>query len=114
MLRALSAGTYTMTGYRIVRSDDQGTEWFVSVILAHHDENKIKIVAGKELKLEIDPTIDVSCAADATSKYIVRSFFKGMHGAGLTIYKKDKRIPLAFTITTPEGKKLESKPMKYG
>ncbi len=112
--RALPAGTYTLTGYRILRCDDDGDEWFTSTILAHYDQHKIKVVAGKVLQLKIDPAIDVSCEADATSKYIVRSFFKGMHGAGLTIYKNGKRIPLGFKITSPDGKALESKAMKYG
>ncbi|MFT4550152.1 MAG: hypothetical protein ACI8XO_004857 [Verrucomicrobiales bacterium] len=108
-MRALPTGTYTLTGYRLVRS-----EWFVSVILAHHDHHKIVVEPGKVTTLKIDPTIHMSCKADTTSKFIVRSSFKGMHGAGLTIYKNGKRIPLGFKITPPRGKPLESKAMNYG
>ena len=110
----MPAGTYTLTGYRIVRSDEDGNQWHTSSILAHYDQHKIKIVRGEELELKIDPAIEVSCAADATSKFIVRSWFKGMHGAGLTIYKNGSRIPLGYKITSPDGKPLESKAMKYG
>ena len=110
----MPAGSYTLTGYRILRRDEHGVQWFTSTILAHHDQHKIKVVAGKELELKTDPAIAVSCEVDVTSKVIVRSFFKGMHGAGLTIYKNGKRIPLGYQITSPDGKPLESSAMKYG
>ena len=113
-LRALPAGTYTLTGYRVGREDDQGASWFISVILAHYDKHQITVRPGEISQIEIDPTVAVSCRANATGKFIVQAGLQGMHQAGLTIYRNGKRIPMGFSITAADGKLLESGGMNYG
>jgi hypothetical protein len=56
----------------------------------------------------------MSCKAISTSKFIVQSNVQGLHGAGMTIYRNGKRIPMAYKITDSDGKLIESKGMNYG
>ncbi len=56
----------------------------------------------------------MSCKAIATAKFIVQANVQGMHGAGMTIYRDGKRIPMAYRMTSADGKQIESKSMDYG
>ncbi|MGI9241193.1 MAG: hypothetical protein ACR2RV_10355 [Verrucomicrobiales bacterium] len=113
-LLALPVGTYTLAGYRFCRKDKYGANWFISAILAHYDEHQIIVRPGKVSRIEIDPTVVVSCRANATEKLIVQAGVQGMHGAGLTIYREGRRIPMGFTISAANGKLLETGEMDYG
>ena len=112
-VRPLPPGSYTLTGYRIVRRDDQGTPWFISAISAH-GMRKIEIKPGQTQTININPGVLVRTSPGRNAGVPVTMAILGQQHAGLSIYKNGKRIPINYSITSPGGKLLETGKMKYG
>ena len=123
---ALPPGHYTITGYRIARTDKQGKKWFLSA--TSHGHKKIKITAGKTEKVEIDPRIHLSTTATAQSGKIRGSMMISGDSAGgrlgklliaprrigVSVYRSGKRIPISYRILDNTGAELAGGTMKYG
>ena len=123
---ALPAGHYTITGYRIARTDKQGKRWFLSA--TSHGHRKIRVVAGKTEKVEIDLRIHLSTTATTRSGKIRGSMMISGDSAGgrrgklliaprrigLSVYRSGKRIPISYRILDNTGSELATGTMKYG
>jgi len=124
--RALPPGPYTITGYRLARTDEHGKKWFLSA--TSHGYRKIHVLAGKPLKVEIDPRIHLSTNAEVQAGKLRGSMMisgdraGGRHGIllkavrriGLSIYRSGKRIPIPYRVLDNKNAKLASGTMKYG
>jgi len=112
--RSLEAGEYTITGYRLIRRDKRGVTWFVSAT-APRGIREVKVVAGKEQTLEIDPTIVVECSARRTKMGLRLSVaISGEIEAGLSIYRKGRRIPIVYRVLGNQGEVVATGKMEYG
>ena len=111
--RALRPGTYKLTGYRILRRDDTGQEWFVSAI-APKGIRRIVIRPGRVQRIAIDPSITFGAKGNAKDGFMIQAPITGQHHAGISIYRDGKRIPMRYTVTGVDGKELESGKMNYG
>lgn len=107
--RALAPGSYTLAGYRLQLRDAQGKSWHVSASAVKGVT--LDVQAGRESRLEIEPTIRIAERAQSDG---VSVSVQGMKGAGLTIYKEGKRIPLAFRRLDAEGRVLGEGKIQYG
>ena len=106
--RALPAGTYTLTGYRLVAGD-----WLVSTT---GGSTQVKIKPGKTTRLALDPTIRVKLRAEPRKN---KRVFLGMtiqndRKQGVSIYHKGKRIPMPYRFTSESGGDVGSGRMNYG
>jgi len=111
--RALPPGAYTLTGFRILRKDDMGRDWFLSAI-APKGIRKFVVKPGKVQKIVVDPSITFGAKGSAKAGFMIQVPIQGMHQAGVSIYCEGKRIPLAFTITGMDGKRIEDGKINYG
>lgn len=123
---ALPPGHYTITGYRLARTDKQGKIWFLSA--TSHGHRKIQVGAGKVARVEIDPRIHLSTSAAAQAGKLRGSMMisgdsaGGRHGnllkaprrIGLSIYRSGKRIPIPYRILDSTDSELAAGTMKYG
>lgn len=114
-LRSLLPGNYTVTGYRILRKDDRGTEWTLSGLNAG-GVSTFQVETGKKSVIRIDPTIHFGAKGVLNRKreFMVQAPIQGQHHAGVTIYKAGKRIAMNYKVTGAKGDVLESGKMKYG
>ena len=124
--RALPPGHYTITGYRIARTDEHGKKWFLSA--TSHGHRKLQVTASKSLRVEIDPRIHLSTSAAAQAGKLRGSMMfsgdsaGGRHGnllkaarrIGLSIYRSGKRIPISYRVLDNKNTELASGTMKYG
>lgn len=112
--RALPAGTYTLTGYRIVRKDEAGKEWFISAT-SGHGIRKIQVLSGKVSRVTLDDAIMVTCRAQPKRGVLrIQMAIQGEHHSGLSIYRDAKRIPIRYAVRNRQGKTLTSGAMEYG
>ena len=124
--RALPAGLYTITGYRLSRKDRQGKEWFLSA--TSHGHKKIQVSAGKPTRVEIDSRIHLSTSASARTGKLRGNMMISGDGAGgrggniliptrrigLSIYRSGKRISIPYRVLDRDKAELASGIMKYG
>ena len=106
--RALPAGTYDLVGYRVLKRDEAGTEWHVSVTAPSMRE--LELVAGANLAVEIDTGILIRKRARGRS---LNMAIQGDGGAGLSIYKAGRRIPMGYRLKSPGGDAIEGR-FRYG
>ncbi len=112
--RSLDAGVYTLTGYRLIRRDKRGVTWFISTT-APRGIRDLKVVAGKEETMEIDPSIVVDCSARRTKMGLrVTVTISGEIEAGLSIYRKGSRIPIVYRVLGKQGQVVATGKMEYG
>ncbi len=107
--RELAAGRYTLVGYRLIARDERKRTWHVSASAVKGVT--LDVQAGRENRLEIEPTIQIveRVQSDGMSVSV-----QGISGAGLSIYKEGKRIPLGFRRLDEEGRKLGEGKIAYG
>ena len=111
--RALPPGSYTLTGYRLIRKDSEGRQWFVSA--TSHGIRKLEVRPGEEQKVAIDDTIRIQKALlPAGDRADLRMMIQGEHQSGLSIYRDGKRIPIAYRVTDGRGAVLAQGSMTYG
>lgn len=107
--RALAPGSYALAGYRLLQRDAEGKSWHVSASAVKGVS--LDVQAGSESRLEIEPAIRI---AQRTQPRELNVSVQGMQGAGLSIYKEGKRIPLAFRRLDGEGRVLGEGKIQYG
>ena len=112
--RSLTAGKYTITGYRLIRRDKRGATWVVSAT----DPRGIRdfnVTAEKEKALEIDPSVVVDCSARRTKLGLrILVSITGEIEAGLSIYRKGLRIPIVYRVLGKRGQVVATGKMEYG
>ena len=112
--RSLDAGAYTLTGYRLIRRDKRGVTWFISTT-APRGIRDLKVVAGKNQTMEIDPSIVVDCSARRTKLGLrLMVTISGEIEVGLSIYRKGRRIPIVYRVLGKQGKVIATGKMEYG
>lgn len=107
--RALPEGRYTLVGYRILADDAAGKPWHVSATGA--SIRKIVIESGANESLDIDESIRIESRVHAGR---IQVAIRGEHGAGLSIYKEGRRIPLGYRLLDAAGAELGSGSIEYG
>jgi hypothetical protein len=111
--RALPPGDYHLMGYRIVRRDAKGDEWFISVTA--RGTQRVTVRAGQEQPVEVSETITVQCRAKPGGAGVeVQMMIMDKNQSGLSIYRNGKRIPMRYTVTDAQGKEVASGMMNYG
>jgi hypothetical protein len=111
--RALPAGEYSLTGYRLVRRDAKGVEWFLGA--SGMELRQLTIAAGKEERIAVDEAIHLTASAKAGKDEVkIHAKIAGEKGCGLTIYRGGKRIDLAYRLADAAGKELAAGLMAYG
>lgn len=107
--RALPAGRYTLVGYRVIARDARGKTWHVSASAVKGVTFDVQ--AGRANTLEIDPTIQIVERAQPDGLGVS---VQGVNGAGLSIYKEGKRIPIGIRRLDAEGRTLAEGKISYG
>jgi hypothetical protein len=111
--RALPPGEYKLTGYRLIRKDAKGTEWFLSA--TGHLIRKVSIRAGETQKVDIPETVSIRQGlAKRGDRVDVQMSVLGEHHSGLSIYRAGKRIPVSYRIADALGREVARGEMKYG
>ncbi len=113
-LRALPAGKYTLTEYRIVRRDSQGRRWFIAA-------NSVKgirqlvVHAGQKQRVELSDVIHMQCSTrPGKMGVMIGAAILGEGRSGLSIYREDRRIPMHYVVRNGQGEILAAGPMRYG
>lgn len=106
--RHLPAGTYTLTGYRVVDG-----EWFLSTA---GGRSKVKVRKGKTTRLKLGSVVHIKLRAQRKRNGTVSL---GMNvendrGMGLSLYRNGKRIPIPYQFLSKTGDKLTAGKMNYG
>ena len=106
--RALEPGEYRLVGYRVVTRDASGLRWHVS---ATGKMKKLVVESGRDLRVDVDERIRVAQRFDGKSAGME---IRGDGGAGLTIYRDGKRIPVPYRVVDDSGAVLARGDMRYG
>jgi hypothetical protein len=107
--RALPAGEYALVGYRLIREDGHGATWHVSA--GGKTIRELELAAGSEQEIGIDPAIRMAPNVKHEDFGVA---IQGESGAGLSIYKEGKRIPLGYRRLAADGKPLAEGKVNYG
>ncbi|MCH8273329.1 MAG: hypothetical protein IH851_00870 [Armatimonadetes bacterium] len=107
--RALPTGAYMLTGYRIIRRDEAGTDWFISG--TGERIRRIRVSAGEERPVFVSDAIVI---AKRYQNGAVNMAITGVNASGLSIYKDWKRIPIGFRLSGTGGKVLAEGRINYG
>jgi hypothetical protein len=106
--RALPAGEYVLKTYRVLREDDDA-QWHISA--TSPAIQKIEVSAGANTEVEIDDAIRIRSHLNGGRAQMM---IQGEHGAGLSIYRDGKRIPIDFRVVDDDGSVITSGHMRYG
>lgn len=111
--RALPPGDYTLTGYTIVRRDDQKKEWFLWA--TGRAIGKLTVRAGKEQQVRVDETIQARFTArSGVDSVLIQVAVSGEHHSGLSIFREGQRIPIHYHIASAQGQELATGTVEYG
>ena len=111
--RALPAGEYTLTCYRVVRRDAKKVEWFISATSS--DLRSLAVKPGEEQRVQVNETIHLTWSAQRGDGGLkIQAKFSGEAKSGLSIYREGKRIELGYRLTDAQKKQLASGIMHYG
>lgn len=105
---ALPAGEYVLKTYRIVREQDD-ERWHVSA--TRPVIQKVEVRAGANTVVEVDEAIRVTARLNGDQAQMM---IAGDDGAGLSIYRAGKRIPIDYRIVADDGSVAASGHMRYG
>ncbi len=112
--RALPAGKYTLSEYRIVRKDDQGQTWFICSGSAK-GVRELVIRPGEKHRVAVTDAITMGCRARWKGSQVgVATPVLGEPRCGLTIYRDGRRIAIGYAVTDPQGAVLADGTMRYG
>ncbi len=107
--RTLPAGEYTLIGYRIVDRSRPGEVWHLSG--SGLKLRKIAMPASGEVRIEIASKLSVKQRFDGGSAGME---IRGADGAGVSIYKNGRRIPIGYRVLGDKGEELTRGKMNYG
>lgn len=107
--RALPAGRYSLTGYRVLATDEDGAAWHLSATKPRLRE--IEVVAGKTIEVEIDRRVHL---VQTLTRSRANVGVQGDGHAGLSIFKDGKRIALAYRVLDARDHELVAGELRYG
>ena len=107
--RALPAGKYALVGYRLIATDAQSVAWHQSV--GGKTIQQLALAEGEERRLEIDATVRIETRLAGEQLQVA---IQGEKGAGLSLYKAGKRIPIGYRLADAAGKPLAEGKINYG
>lgn len=107
--RGLEPGRYELVGYRLLARDARGVPWHLSA--GGQAIRELTLTAGTETRLALDPTIDLHASLAHEGPRVT---VQGESGAGLSIYRAGRRIPLRYRLRDRSGRELESGAFRYG
>ena len=108
--RALPPGDYEVVSLRQTDRTRAGEVWHTSATGAQL--GRVVVEEGEVEPLEPDATIRVGKGLRGGEQ--VAMTITHPSGAGLTIYKDGRRIPVAFRVVAADGEVLRHGPMNYG
>jgi len=95
-------------GYRLLARDTAGVEWQLSA--GGPALRELELSPGEQT-LELDAGVHMSPRIKDSSLQVG---VQGDGGAGLTLYRAGKRIPLGYRVLDASGRELESGKIHYG
>ena len=107
-VRSVPAGTYRLRTYRIVRREGDAL-WHISVTAP--TLQTIDVRPGENIKVEVGADIHLGKKLGGERAQMRIS---DAEGAGLSIYREGKRIPIDYRILGSGGEQLASGRMRYG
>lgn len=111
--RALPPGEYTLTGYRVLRRDAKGVEWFLSA--TGPAIRRLAVRAGEDQRVQVDETIRLTGGAHPEGGRVeIHLTVAGEKGSGLTLYREGKRIDIGYRLVDARGKELARGTLEYG
>lgn len=108
--RALPAGEYEILSLRQVDRTRAGEVWHTSA--TGRQLGRLVVEDGETESIEVDATIRIGRGLRAGKQ--VAMTVTHPTGAGLTIYKDGRRIPVAYRLVAADGEVLRHGPMNYG
>jgi hypothetical protein len=110
--RALPPGEHRVRTTRIEREKD-GVHWLVSQ--AGKPEPELVVKEGEAARLAVDETVRFEGKAKRHGRALQLGFsITGADGRGLSVYKNDKRVPVAYKVVGAHGDVLAEGTMNYG
>jgi hypothetical protein len=111
--RALPPGEYTLTGYRVLRRDAKGAEWFLSA--TGPAIRRLVVRGGEEQRVRVDETIRLTGTAHPEGGGVeIQLMIAGEKGSGLTLYRDGKRIDIGYRLADARKQELARGALKYG
>ena len=111
--RPLPVGEYEIVGYRVVKKDKAGREWFISA--TSHGDGDVVVKKGRSTTVTISDTIRFRSHARRRKGSLRCALgIQGEHRAGLSIYCDGKRIDIPYKVFDRDKKILASGNVKYG
>ena len=107
--RALPVGSYRIRGVRIVDRSREGEVWHTSA--SGHRLGHLEVEAGQLQALELDPTVQLS---KSLRRGRAAMSINRPGGAGLSIYKDGRRVPIGYRLVDAAGRAVASGRMRYG
>ena len=107
--RTLAAGVYTLVGYRIVDRSRPGEVWHISG--SGLKLRKIEVPASGEVHVELASKLSVKQRFDGGSAGME---IRGADGAGVSIYKNGRRIPIGYRVLGDKAEEIARGKMNYG
>lgn len=106
--RVIPAGNYKLKTYRIVQ-EREGELWHISATKASIKEVKVK--AGGHTTVVVDDAVTMGSVLHGNRAQMT---IQGERGAGLSIYRAGRRIPIGFQVVGRSGEVLSKGKMRYG
>ena len=106
--RSLPEGVYKLRTYRIL-GEKEGESWHISGTAPTIRE--IEVLAGENVAVDIDQRITLKPRIRRSS---VSTAIGGDKGAGVTIYRGQKRIDMGYRLMDDDGEQVASGSMRYG
>lgn len=108
--RALPAGEYEVVGLRQVDRTRADEVWHTAATGAQL--GRLVVEDGEETPVKLDATIRVTRGLRGGN--MVAMNVTHPSGAGLTLYKNGRRVPVAFRLLDARGEIVRRGPMTYG
>ena len=111
--RPLPPGTYAVTGYRQLKTAEDGKPWIWSTASAGY--RQIEVKAGETAHVEVRDWIGLNTRAlFKKGKHRVGLLFLAEQKLGNTLYRNGKRIAIRWQCLDAQGEVLADGPMRYG
>lgn len=107
--RGLAPGRYDLVGYLLLARDVRGVPWHVSA--GGTTIRELTLTAGTETRLAIASTIELDASLAHDGPHVT---VQGEAGAGLSIYRAGRRIPLRYRLRDAAGRPLDGGAFTYG
>lgn len=111
--RAVPAGEYTLTGYRVIRRDKAGTIWFISA--TGTNLRRVTVRPGVEQQAPVDDAIRITGGAHPERGGVaIHVMLAGIKGSGLSIYRDGRRIDIGYRLADAKQRELARGALAYG